>query len=157
MKGKIIFVFLILYALILFSGLASCNTGKKNRYRIYVQINNNTGENYTVTTSFRRKSNTLMPLKDGFVLVSELGEQSLSDADIGQVVKDARVQLFTASGKLVCDQSFSYPDGFAVKLSGNGERPLMQTRNEIALFLEVSRTEGGEVSLTVSKETDPDF
>ncbi|MBQ2463701.1 MAG: hypothetical protein II507_01790, partial [Treponema sp.] len=155
-KKKPYFFFLVIFAQILLASFASCDGEKKTSYRIYVQINNNSGSSYSVSTSYNGKdSDFSMALKDGFVFMGELGQKSLSDSQIEQAVKDVKIQLKGEDGSIAVSQTFSFSDGFIVKKDLR-EFPARFQKNEIKLFLELTKGSNGELLLTPTKPEDAD-
>ncbi|MBR4385579.1 MAG: hypothetical protein IKP51_03565 [Treponema sp.] len=156
MKKKPYFFFLVIFAQILLASFASCDGEKKTSYRIYVQINNNSGSSYSVSTSFNGKDRDFsMALKDGFVFMGELGQKSLSDSQIEQAVKDVKIQLKGEDGSIAVSQTFSFSDGFIVERDQR-DIPARFQKNEITLFLELTKGSNGELLLTPTKPEEAD-
>jgi hypothetical protein len=156
MKKKTYFLFMVIFAQILLASFASCDGEKKTRYRIYVQIFNKSGSSFSVSTSYNGKDRDFsMPIKDGFVFVTELDQKSLSDSQIEQAVKDVKVQLKEEDGSIAVSKTFSFSDGFIVK-KDLCELPARFQKNEIKLFLELTKGSNGELLLTPTKPEETD-
>ena len=156
MKKKPYFLFMVIFAQILLASFASCDGEKKTSYRIYVQIHNKSGSSFSVSTSYNGKDRDFsMALKDGFVYVTELDQKSLSDSQIEQAIKDVKVQLKEEDGSIAVSQTFSFSDGFIVERDQR-DIPARFQKNEIALFLELTKGSNGELLLTPTKPEDAD-
>ena len=156
MKKKPYFLFMVIFAQILLASFASCNGEKKTSYRICVQILNKSGSSFSVSTSYNGKdSDFSMALKDGFVFMGELGQKSLSDSQIEQAVKDVKIQLKGEDGSIAVSQTFSFSDGFIVERDQRNI-PARFQKNEIALFLELTKGSNGELLLKPTKPEEAD-
>ena len=156
MKKKPYFLFMVIFAQILLASFASCDGEKKTSYRIYVQIHNKSGSSFSVSTSYNGKDRDFsMALKDGFVYVTELDQKSLSDSQIEQAVKDVKVQLKEEDGSIAISQTFSFSDGFIVERDQR-DIPARFQKNEIALFLELTKGSNGELLLKPTKPEEAD-
>jgi len=156
MKKKPYLFFLVIFAQILLASFASCDGEKKTRYRICVQIFNQSGSSFSVSTSYNGKDRDFsMPIKDGFVYVTELDQKSLSDSQIEQAVKDVKIQLKEEDGSIAVSKTFSFSDGFIVKRDQQ-DLPARFQKNEIKLFLELTKGSNGELLLKPTKPEDAD-
>ncbi|MBQ2549241.1 MAG: hypothetical protein II558_10065 [Treponema sp.] len=156
MKKKPYLFFLVIFAQILLASFASCDGEKKTSYRICVQILNKSGSSFSVSTSYNGKDRDFsMALKDGFVFVTELDQKSLSDSQIEQAVKDVKVQLKEEDGSIAVSKTFSFSDGFIVERDQR-DIPARFQKNEIKLFLELTKGSNGELLLTPTKPEDAD-
>ena len=156
MKKKPYFLFMVIFAQILLASFASCDGEKKTSYRIYVQIHNKSGSSFSVSTSYNGKDRDFsMALKDGFVYVTELDQKSLSDSQIEQAVKDVKIQLKGEDGSIAVSQTFSFSDGFIVERDQR-DIPARFQKNEIALFLELTKGSNGELLLKPTKPEEAD-
>ncbi|MBQ1592468.1 MAG: hypothetical protein II077_10580 [Treponema sp.] len=151
MKKKPYFLFMVIFAQILLASFASCDGEKKTSYRICVQILNKSGSSFSVSASYNGKDRDFsMALKDGFVYVTELDQKSLSDSQIEQAVKDVKVQLKEEDGSIAVSKTFSFSDGFIVERDQR-DIPARFQKNEIALFLELTKGSNGELLLKPTK------
>jgi len=156
MKKKPYFLFMVIFAQILLASFASCDGEKKTSYRICVQILNKSGSSFSVSTSYNGKDRDFsMALKDGFVYVTELDQKSLSDSQIEQAVKDVKIQLKEEDGSIAVSQTFSFSDGFIVERDQR-DIPARFQKNEIALFLELTKGSNGELLLKPTKPEEAD-
>ena len=156
MKKKPYFLFMVIFAQILLASFASCDGEKKTSYRICVQILNKSGSSFSVSTSFNGKDRDFsMALKDGFVYVTELDQKSLSDSQIEQAVKDVKIQLKGEDGSIAVSQTFSFSDGFIVERNQQ-DLPARFQKNEIKLFLELTKGSNGELLLKPTKPEEAD-
>ena len=94
-------------------------------------------------------------MKKGFTFVGLLDKRRLSDSQIEQAVKDVKVQLKGEDGSLAISKTFSFSDGFIVKKDLR-ELPARFQKNEIKLFLELTKGSNGELLLTPTKPEEAD-
>ena len=79
----------------------------------------------------------------------------LANAVIEQAVKDVKIQLKGEDGSIAVSQTFSFSDGFIVERDQR-DIPARFQKNEIALFLELTKGSNGELLLTPTKPEDAD-
>lgn len=156
MKKKPYFLLMAFFAQILLASFASCDAEKKTSYSIWIQINNKSGSCYYVSASYNGKDRDFSaPMKKGFTFVGLLDKRRLSDSQIEQAVKDVKIQLKGEDGSIAASKTFSFSDGFIVKRDQQ-DLPARFQKNEIKLFLELTKGSNGELLLKPTKPEDAD-